>query len=197
MLKRALCASLLIVSVALAQQPVPREMSPRVYEIGQSIADALMEELGTDAAFVPVGILNEAGAARTLDRALQFPADDAAVVNLTGKQIRDALERSISLYPSPNPVFLQVSGVEIEFDASKPSDSRLTSVSIGGQALDNAKKYRVGMPGSLARGGLGYSTIWDRSNIEKAEAPKILESILKGRQASSQTLNWKAKSGHR
>lgn len=195
MLIRALCASLLIFSVAAAQQSVPREMTPRVYEVGQSIADALMDELGTDAAFVPVGILNEAGGARTLDRALQFPTDDASVVSLSGKQIRDALERSISLYPSPNPVFLHVAGIEIEFDASRNPDSRLISVEVAGQTLEDGKKYTVAMPGSLGRGGLGYSTIWDKSAIQKAETPKTLEAILKGRQPSSQTLHWKGRGG--
>ncbi len=186
---------MLIFSVAAAQQSVPRELTPSVYEVGQSIADALMDELGTDAAFVPVGILNESGSARTLDRALSFPTDDASVVSLTGKQIRDALERSISLYPSPNPVFLQVAGIEIEFDANRNPDSRLISVEVGGQTLDDGKKYTVAMPGSLARGGLGYSTIWDKSAIQKADESKTLEAILKGRQSSGQTLRWKGQGG--
>jgi len=157
---------------------------------GQSIADALRDAAKTDFGFIAAGLM-KTGNGEDLAGFVQYPADEIAIVKLTGKQIRSALERSVSLFPSPNPGFLQVSGLEITFSRSASIDSRITSVSANGAGLDPTRTYTVAMPGGLARGGLGYFTIWDKSAIDRTLSGVTLESVVKGKSASSRGLRWK------
>jgi len=91
---------------------------------------------------------------------LYAPDEKWAVLELTGAQIRAALERSVSFAPTPRTFFLQVSGLTVVYDPDAPRGRRLKSVSIGFQDLDDMAKYEVAMPESLADGGAGYFTIF-------------------------------------
>jgi len=157
---------------------------------GQAIADALRDSARSDISFMAAGLM-KAGNADDLASNVQYPADDVVVVKVTGKQIKSALERSSSLYPSPNPGFLQLSGIEATFSKSAASDSRVSNVTINGSPLDLSRTYTVAMPGSLGRGGLGYFTVWDKSAIERVVAGITLESVLKGKATTRTAPRWK------
>lgn len=157
---------------------------------GQSVADALRDFAKTDVAFVAAGQLRTS-ANDDLVSQIQYPSDEIAVVKLTGKQLRAALERAVSLYPSPNPGFLQVSGLEVSFRARGGADARITAVSVNGGALDAGRTYTVAMPGSLARGGLGYFTVWEKNAIERTISGATLESVLKGKTVGARPSRWK------
>ena len=158
---------------------------------GQAIADEIRSAAGADAAFVPAGVLNE-NAKGDLASYLQFPGDQIAVVKLTGAQIKAALERSVSLYPSPNPSFLQISGLDVNFKKSAEAESRVTSVTINGSALEMGSSYEVAMPNSLARGGLGYFTIWKKEAVVRTLPGTTLESLLKGKSGNVKETRWHA-----
>ncbi len=158
--------------------------------VGQSIADAIRDAAKADLGFIAAGLLRS-GSGEDLGGYAQYPSDDIAVVKLTGKQVRIALERSVSLFPSPNPGFLQLSGLEVTFSRSAATDSRISSVQANGANLDPARTYTVAMPGSLARGGLGYFTVWDKSAISQVLTGVTLESVLKGKTITSRILRWK------
>lgn len=174
---------------AFAQNPP--ELSPDVAGPAQSIADELKTAAQADAAFVAVGLLKENIRSKDLSQALQYPADQLAVVRLTGRQIKDALERSLSLFPSPNPAFLHLAGMEVAFNRDAAPDQRVVSVTINGAPMNPGQTYRVAMPMNLARGGLGYFTVWQKSAIESADSPQTLESVLKGKTAGQTPLRWK------
>jgi len=154
--------------------------APTATSPGQSIADLLCSATSAPVAFVPEGVLNGTGKKDDLASWLQFPADTVSVVKLTGKQFRAAMERSVSLYPSPNPSFLQVSGVEVTFDKGKAADHRVSAVSVLGSALEDDKTYEVAMPTSLAKGGAGYFLIWEKSDVART-MKTTLGSICKGK----------------
>ena len=157
---------------------------------GQSIADEIRAVAGTVAAWVPAGVL-KGDASGDLASYLLFPDDDVAVLRLTGKQVKAALERSVSLYPSPNPSFLQVSGLEVTFRAGAAPDGRISAVKIGGTELDEGASYEVAMPSNLAKGGLGFFTVWDRRVAPRPVPNSTLESLLKGKSVGARAPRWR------
>lgn len=158
----------------------------------QSAADLLRSVTKSDLAFLPAGVLKPGFKAGDLSGLLLFPTDDVCVVSLSGKQVRQALEKSVGLYPSANPGFLQVSGVTVTFSKKADPGNRVVSATLSGANLDEARKYRVAMPGSLARGGLGYFMVWEKSQIVENVANQNLESILKGKSGTDPAPRWKA-----
>jgi 2',3'-cyclic-nucleotide 2'-phosphodiesterase (5'-nucleotidase family) len=157
---------------------------------GQAIADEIRAAAGTTIAWIP-GAMLEDEAKGDLSSYLKFGTDEISVVKLTGEQIKTALERSISLYPTPNPSFLQVSGLEISFSKSAPADSRIRTVLVDGAELNPKATYEVAMPITIARGGLGYFTVWKKSEIVRTLENVTLETLLKGKSGFVRTARWK------
>ncbi|MFX8653254.1 5'-nucleotidase C-terminal domain-containing protein, partial [Acinetobacter baumannii] len=73
---------------------------------------------------------------------VQYATDTVNVVTLTGSQIRSALERSVSLFPTESPAFLYVSGISFSFNPSSPAEKRLTEVRVNGSELEPGRKYK-------------------------------------------------------
>jgi len=158
----------------------------------QSAAEALREAAGADAAFLAAGMVRDTYDANDLASILRYPSDEVAVVNLRGAQIRLALERSVSLWPSPSDSFLQLANIDATYSKSARPDSRIQLVMVGTVRLDDAKTYTVAMPGTLARGGLGYFKIWDRGQIVRTLDNLTLSQVLKGRRSTDSAPRWKA-----
>ena len=77
------------------------------------------------------------------------------LVNLTGQQILQALERSIE-QRSPSPElhtpFLQVSGMRFAYDASMPPGERILATEVEGRPLDPQASYTVALDDYLCLG---------------------------------------------
>ncbi|MBS1724452.1 MAG: 5'-nucleotidase C-terminal domain-containing protein [Armatimonadetes bacterium] len=157
----------------------------------QVAADAIRAAAKADIAFLPAGVLKANFKGGDLAGLLQFPTDEVAVVQLTGAQVRQALEKSVAIYPSPNPGFLQLSGINATFSKSEDPNKRVVSATLFGANLDDSKKYRVAMPGSLARGGLGYFTVWKETQIIEMLKGQNLETVLKGKSGTDNQPRWK------
>ncbi|SMB94774.1 bifunctional metallophosphatase/5'-nucleotidase [Deinococcus hopiensis] len=79
------------------------------------------------------------------------------VLDLTGAEIKRALEHGVATWSESKGQFLHVSrGVSYTFDLSKPAGSRVTAVTLDGQPLDDAKTYTVAMNTFTAGGGDGF-----------------------------------------
>ena len=134
---------------------------------GHLAADAVRATGKADIALINAGALRpgtlESGPIERADLAplLAFGEDKVVVVVLTGAQLRAALERAASVYPTGSPAYLQVAGVKASFDASAAVGARIKSVAVGGNALQEDKTYRAAMPISLAQGAAGYFNIWN------------------------------------
>lgn len=175
-----------VVSLAFAQNP-----ETGADKASQAAADVLREYANTDGAFLAAGLVKSSfqkdGDLSTL---IQFPTDELVVVTISGSQVKQAFERSLSLYPQGNTSFLQISGFEVTFSKDAPSGQRVTQVRCNGQALEESKSYQIAMPSSLGRGGLGYFKIWDKTKITKTFDKVTVESILKGKRFAESSPRW-------
>ncbi|RJF71983.1 multifunctional 2',3'-cyclic-nucleotide 2'-phosphodiesterase/5'-nucleotidase/3'-nucleotidase [Deinococcus cavernae] len=81
-----------------------------------------------------------------------------SVLDLTGAQIRAALEHGVATWSENKGQFLHVSkGVSYTFDLSKPAGSRVTAVTLNGQPLVDSQTYKVAMNNFTAGGGDGFT----------------------------------------
>jgi 2',3'-cyclic-nucleotide 2'-phosphodiesterase (5'-nucleotidase family) len=188
-MRRAIVGLMLMVSVVAFGQDGPEVGS---HPASQAAADVLRDYAGADGAFMAAGLVKSGFAKDNLASLLQFPTDEIVIVNLTGAEIKQALERSVSLYPQPNPSFLQLSGIEATFSKNGAPGQRIVSATVNGSKLDDKRKYTIAMPASLGRGGLGYFKIWDTSKIAKTFAKATVESVLKGKPFIDTPPRWSA-----
>lgn len=154
-------------------------------ELGDLVADALHAAGEVDAAILPAGSLKETtfptGRLNTdqLLTCLQYPSDKTAVLELTGEQVLQALERSVGIYPQKNLGFLQVSGLTFSFDPNARKGSRVSSAKIGKRGVHAARKYRVITTVPLARGGHGYFTIWGKDSIKEFRDVSVADAVTR------------------
>jgi hypothetical protein len=142
------------------------------------------------------GLLKETVNSDNLASALEFPSDEVAIVQLKGAQIKQAFERSLSLFPHPNSSTLHMSsGFEVTYKAAADPGSRVVAVTLNGSKLDDGKDYEIAMPAQLARGGLGYFKIWDKTKIvrwlqNKAHKNRTVEEVLNGKKVATTKSRW-------
>ena len=98
------------------------------HSASQSAADVIKDFSQADGAFLAAGILKKNYSKDNLASLLQYPTNTIVVLSLTGRQIRDAFERSLSLYPQPNEGFLQISGFDVTFKKNGSPDNRIISI---------------------------------------------------------------------
>jgi 5'-nucleotidase / UDP-sugar diphosphatase len=132
--------------------------------IGNLIADAMRAAVEADVAITNGGGIRAdkeyaAGAKLTRgDILAELPFGNKTVkLELKGAQIREALENGFSQVEEGTGRFPQVSGLTVEFDASKPAGERVKSVMVGNAPLDDGKTYTLATNDFMARGGDGYS----------------------------------------
>jgi 2',3'-cyclic-nucleotide 2'-phosphodiesterase (5'-nucleotidase family) len=152
-------------------------------EAGNLLADAIRAAAGTDAAFVPAFAFKPGASIprpATAEQAAGLvdpPSDTIVILNLTGKQIRAALERSVSYAPQPSAGFLQVSGIRLSFDPRKDTPGRVSNIQVGGQPLDDNKTYKVATTKPLGNGQQGYQQIWNRQSIASDTGKTLADAL--------------------
>lgn len=154
--------------------------------LGDLVADAIRASQNADAAFVCASELKETEipkgkvSSHDVTQAVAYPDDPVVVVRLSGGQIKQALERSVSIYDQKNLGFLQVSGIKFSF--KKTGGDRVGSVTVKGEPLDGSKNYKVAMSNSLANGALGYWRIWKKDQVvtvSQDTVPQAVDKYLK------------------
>jgi 2',3'-cyclic-nucleotide 2'-phosphodiesterase/3'-nucleotidase len=83
---------------------------------------------------------------------------------MTGAQIREALEQSLTLERG----LLQLAGLTVTYDLSKPEGQRLISLEHAGRPLEDDDRVTVAAPGFLAEGGDLYTVFGDIDAIRSA-----------------------------
>lgn len=142
---------------------------------GRLVADAVQSAGKADLSFINAGALRagtlEAGDVESSDIAalLSFGEDNVVTLSLSGTQIRAALERAASAYPTGSPAFLHCAGLSANFDAGAPAGKRVTSIQVGGRGLDESATYATAMPVSLAEGAAGYFNIWSGAQARPSQ----------------------------
>jgi 5'-nucleotidase/UDP-sugar diphosphatase len=137
-------------------------------DIGNLLADALVAIADTDVAFIHSGSLRKdlpGGDVRMVDLLDTYPfVDDVIVKEMTGEQIRRALEQSFTLERG----LLQVSGLSVTYDLTLPEGERLISLQRNGVDVADDDRLLVAAPGFLAEGGDLYVVFAESDAIRNA-----------------------------
>lgn len=125
--------------------------------LGDLITDAMRESSGAQIAFYNGGgirtdLLKGPITLESVYTVLPFD-NDIVTMDLTGKQIKQLLEKS-----GNRDKILQVSGMTVQYDRTKPAGSRVVSMQIAGKTLSPNAVYRVAINDFLAAGGDQFAT---------------------------------------
>ncbi len=129
--------------------------------VGNLVADAVREKTGTEitlmnAADAQVGIPKGPITSRTLLEVLPFE-NTLVTMRLSGAQIKRILGRTV----------MNVSGVRVRFDTTKPEGKRLLSVRLAdGTPLRDKALYTVTTNDFLSAGGGGFTEFADGLDVE-------------------------------
>ena len=178
----------------------------RETNFGDLAADAIRIQTGAE-----IGWINGGGVRKTInagdvtfgDILEVFPfSNQLCVSELTGAQIRDALEWGVRQLPGENGGFLQVSGMSYEVDASIPSSCvvdtdgnfggvngkyRVHDIKVGDEPLDLNKTYHVAcIDYILKSGGDGFvmfgpdNVVVDQIKIDNQALIDYIQGPLNG-----------------
>lgn len=134
--------------------------------IGNLIADVIRSMTGAQLAIINAGSIRankQYPAGHRLSRRdvlSELPFGNTTVmVEITGKDIKDAIENGLTPAPQGSGRFPQVSGLTFEADIKLPPGARVTTISVDGQPIDPAGRYTVAANDFLLTGGDGYSAL--------------------------------------
>jgi 2',3'-cyclic-nucleotide 2'-phosphodiesterase (5'-nucleotidase family)/nucleoside diphosphate kinase/adenylate kinase family enzyme len=102
--------------------------------------------------------------------------DYVATVTLTGEQILDMLNNSVSRAPSADGRFLQVSGLTFEYRVDTLERGRCFNVHVGNQAMNLGEEYTCSLPGWLLEQHDGYKKCFE--GVTLAEAKEFCPSLI-------------------
>lgn len=129
--------------------------------LGNLITNALLETTGADVALTNGGGIRasiENGDITKKDVITVLPFGNYGVmIEVTGQDIKDALEVGVAKYPEANGAFSHVAGMRYTFDPSKEVGSRVVEVLVGGKPLDLKATYKLATNDFIAAGGDNYT----------------------------------------
>nr|WP_246512911.1 5'-nucleotidase C-terminal domain-containing protein [Azospirillum picis] len=139
-----------------------------------AVADTLRRTLDADVALINGGgirgdRLYPAGTLLTRrDIYGELPYHDVGVVlDVTGNQLREAIESGVSAVEQLQGRFPHLSNAEAKIDLGRPPGQRLRSLAVGGKAVVPGAHYRLATSSFLAAGGDGYGML--------AGVPRLVE----------------------
>ena len=141
--------------LAIVAEPLMRKYNEES-TIGNLLTDYMRIAAKSDIAFLNSGAIRadiNAGSI-TLEQLINvYPfKDNLTVIELTGTQIKDLIEYSLTL---PYGIG-QISGVEIKYDSTLKNMKKVIEIKFNGEDINLDAKYSVSVSGYLATGGDGY-----------------------------------------
>ncbi|XP_048735520.2 mannosylglucosyl-3-phosphoglycerate phosphatase-like isoform X3 [Ostrea edulis] len=175
--------------------------------LGNFVTDIMLEISKADCAILNSGTfrsdrIHPKGCFKLRDLLTILPlVDELVVIQVTGKQLLEALENGVSAYPQLEGRFPQVAGVEFGFNPSKPKGQRIDpeSVKVQDFPVDLMKKYTVCTKEYISGGKDGYDVFKDCPIVVTAEQCCSLSTGVRNHFESIQILKGvkQCKSGHR
>ncbi len=134
--------------------------------LGNLVADAMREDSGAQIAFENSGGIraNIPSGKITMEQLYNvLPFDNVIVsMNLAGARVKEVLEQG----GAGEFGLLQMSGINVTYDLSRPSGDRVTKAEINGKPLDPGKTYTVVTNDFLAAGGDKVTTLKQGENLK-------------------------------
>ena len=153
--------------------------------LGDFVADALRERLGTDVAVINGGAIRTnrtvpPGPLTRRDVLSLLPFTDMVVkLEMRGADLRAALEHGLTQTDRVGGGFLQLSGARVVWDPRLAPGRRIVDVSVTGKPLADDAVYTVAVPGYLVRGGDGYTVFAHAKTIVDAESgPQVSQVVI-------------------
>lgn len=178
-----------------------RKVSAEETNLGNFVADAVRNSSGAQIAILHAmafranaligeGVVDE----QAIRGSIASPTSKIATLKLTPALLRTLMQRALTKYPDPNPAFLQISGMQVTFDSSQPTATRIKSISVAGKALDlsdTKTTFIVAMPRELASGAAGYVLDFtdDVTKSLQMKDVTVLDAITKEFQRLNGTIN--------
>lgn len=109
-----------------------------------------------------------------------LPYDESLMLvsfKLTGAEIQEAMENSVSEMARLSGRFLLVSGLSYVFDASAPAGARVKEIRVGGAPLVRDRDYKVVVNRFIAEGGDAY-TVFAQAKKERMEHQSIVRDLF-------------------
>ena len=153
--------------------------------LGNLIAEAMRRGVGAE-----VGLTNGGGirgdrtyAAGTeltrKDVLTELPFGNAVVLmELTGADLRAALENGVSQVEDRAGRFPQIAGLTLIYDPAAPAGSRVVEVEVGGAPLAPAKVYTVATNDYMAGGGDGYASLANGRLLIDASGATLMATMV-------------------
>ncbi|WP_156151326.1 5'-nucleotidase C-terminal domain-containing protein [Domibacillus indicus] len=156
--------------------------------LGNLITDAMLAKAKTIDAATVIALQNGGGIRASIDAGditmeevlTVMPFGNAlAIMELTGAEIKSALEHSVSLAPDQNGAFLQAAGLKFTYDSSKDAGSRVTAIQVNENGsykpIEEAKTYKVATNTFTAKGGDGYTMFKTAYDEERVSEPGYVD----------------------
>lgn len=157
----------------------------RESNLGNLIADAMRAHHGADIALMNGGgirsdrLYPSGSPISRKDVVTQLPfANLVVLLEVSGAELRAALENGVSQVEEDAGRFAQVSGLSFTFDPAKPDGSRVDTVLVGGKPLDPNARYRLATNDYMARGGDGYASLATARRLVAATGARLLATVV-------------------
>ncbi|WP_301171160.1 bifunctional metallophosphatase/5'-nucleotidase [Brevibacillus nitrificans] len=163
-----------VMNVVIAKSEVPLDgdralVRAKETNVGNLIADIMLERTQSIKGHEADVALANGGGIRTqlnagditkknLYTLLPFENNTLSIVEVTGEELRAALENGVSQVETGAGRFPQISGMSFTYNPTKPAGERVIEVKVGDKPLDLAKTYKVATIDFLAAGGDGYES---------------------------------------
>ncbi len=129
--------------------------------LGNLITDSFLEHTGADIAMTNGGGIRASikPGEITLGEVISvLPFGNIVVVKeLSGADVKAAIEHGIDAYPSNDGAFPHVAGIEYRLNPKRKSGNKVVDIKINGHDLKMDKKYKVATNDFMAAGGDGYT----------------------------------------
>ena len=153
--------------------------------LGNLFADAIREFTKADAALTNGGGIRgdrTYAAGTTLTRKdilTELPFGNVAVLlEISGADLRTALEEGVSAVEDVAGRFPQVSGLRFVFDPRRPKGNRVLDVLIGGKPLDPSAIYKLATNEYMMAGGDGYASLKRGRPLVDASGGALMAGIV-------------------
>lgn len=145
------------------------QVRTRETNLANLITDAILANTGAD-----VVLTNGGGIRASIDKGTITKGEVITVLpfgntvvtkEVTGKNIRLALEHGLRFYPDQNGGFAQVAGMRYTFDPSRSAGERVVDVTVGSQPLVDDQVYVLATNDFMAAGGDGYTMLGESKTL--------------------------------